>query len=363
MIVPLINDSYTETFNSLFQNLLKNKIVDAILVPQAVHNKKSYAHTLVKDPEKIEFAEPFMPFMMTNGAKAVSALTAWDPEEKIGVVLRGCEIRTMIELAKFKQANLEQLFIIGIDCLGTVEAQIFESKITDGEEFNTTEFLQARVDGNNAELRQSCQVCKDVVPEKVDLSIGFIGTDIGKSFFIDGADEVLEKVGLEGKTDEGREKAVADVRADRDKLYTDFLAGLKKRFPTIDALLEEFARCKRCYNCRVECPICFCKECVFITKIFQHKPDQYLRWAERKGATKIPADTLLFHLTRLNHMVVSCVECGFCSSACPHDLPVYELFQYMAHDVQAVFDYHPGENVKDDPPLNTFREKELESVA
>ncbi len=362
MIVPLINNSYTETFNTFFQNLLKKKVVDALLVPQAVHNKKSYAHTLVKDPAKIQFAEPFLPFLMTNGAKAVSALTAWDPGEKIGIVLRGCEIRTMIELAKFKQVNLDQVFLIGVDCLGTVESATFESKIADGAEFNTAEFLQERLDGKDEELRKSCQACKDIVPENVDMSIGFIGTDAGKTVFIQGSPEVLEQLGMDGPDAANREKAVAGIREDRKKKYTAYVADLKKRFSTIDEMLEEFARCKRCYNCRVECPICFCKECVFITKIFQHKPDQYLRWAERKGATKIPADTLLFHLTRLNHMVVSCVECGFCSSACPHGLPVYELFQYMANDVQAVFDYHPGESVKDDPPLNTFREKELESV-
>ena len=109
-----------------------------------------------------------------------------------------------------------------------------------------------------------------------------------------------------------------------------------------------------------ECPICYCKECVFLTNVFEHRPEQYLKWAQRKGAIKLPYETLLFHLTRLNHMVFSCIECGLCSSACPNDLPVYDLFQYMGKDVQALFEYVPGIKLEDEPPVCTFREVELE---
>jgi formate dehydrogenase subunit beta len=54
------------------------------------------------------------------------------------------------------------------------------------------------------------------------------------------------------------------------------------------------------------------------------------------------------------------VGCGQCSSACPNDLPVYELFQYVGKEVQKIFDYNPGISVEDEPPITTFREKELD---
>ena len=40
-------------------------------------------------------------------------------QEKLGVVLRSCEIRALVELVKFQQAKLDNALIIGVDCLGT----------------------------------------------------------------------------------------------------------------------------------------------------------------------------------------------------------------------------------------------------
>jgi len=187
--------------------------------------------------------------------------------------------------------------------------------------------------------------------------------DISQGIYISTSDEVATKLGLENqKNDQKREKLVSDITAEKTKLKNKFIKDLQKKFKSIDALLNEFALCKRCYNCRSECPICFCKECIFLTNIFEHKPEQYLRWANRKGAIRLPYDTLLFHLTRLNHMVSSCVNCGQCSSACPNGLPVLELFQYIGKDVQDLFEYLPGQDPAEEPPVLTFKENELEPV-
>lgn len=64
------------------------------------------------------------------------------------------------------------------------------------------------------------------------------------------------------------------------------------------------------------------------TAALEHEPERYLRDAGRKGATRLLADTLLFHLTRLNHMSTSCVGCGMCESACPSDIPLTVLFTH-----------------------------------
>jgi len=361
VFLPLKDGKLTETMNQFFRSLLEKKIVDALIVPQAILGGKSCAQTLVRDPSKITHATPFLPVLMNSGAKLVSSLTAWDPGQKLGVVLRSCEIRALIELAKFKQAHLDPLFIIGVDCLGTVESRVFEEMLGDDHDFKIEAYLSDLVSGNGKELRKACQVCCYPSPENVDMNLGFIGIDSNKGIYINTNEEIANTLGIESESDAAeREKVLASIVASKKKKYDEFLTEIRKRFKSIPELLNEFARCKRCYNCRVECPICFCKECVFITNIIDHKPAQYLRWAERKGAMKLPADTLLFHMTRLNHMVASCVECGMCSSACPNQLPVFDLFMYVGKDVQALFDYVPGMHVDDDPPLNTFKEKELE---
>ncbi|MFQ6001209.1 MAG: 4Fe-4S dicluster domain-containing protein, partial [Anaerolineae bacterium] len=124
-------------------------------------------------------------------------------------------------------------------------------------------------------------------------------------------------------------------------------------------LLAQFSTCIRCHNCTVACPICYCKECLFRTSTFEHESDRYLRWAQRKGAIQMPTDTLLFQLTRLNHMVTSCVGCGMCESACPSDIPLTTIFRAVGQEVQAMFDYLPGRSLEDELPLATFKEDEL----
>jgi formate dehydrogenase subunit beta len=87
-----------------------------------------------------------------------------------------------------------------------------------------------------------------------------------------------------------------------------------------------------------------------------------MNWARRKGAYRLPADTALFHLTRLNHMVLSCIGCGMCTSDCPAELPVGVVFRAIGQETQQVFAYEPGRDVEEPLPLITFQEDEWMDV-
>ncbi len=65
-----------------------------------------------------------------------------------------------------------------------------------------------------------------------------------------------------------------------------------------------------------------------------------------------------FHLTRLNHMALSCIGCGMCSEACPAELPVGMVFRAIGQRLQAAFDYAPGRSLEDPLPLITFKADE-----
>ena len=131
---------------------------------------------------------------------------------------------------------------------------------------------------------------------------------------------------------------------------------------SLEKLTTYFSACVNCYNCRVACPVCYCRECVFVTDVFQHEPFQYVQWSQRRGGIKLPTDTLFYHLTRLAHMSMACVGCGQCSNACPNDIPVMELFRCIAYQTQAAFDYQPGLDVDQKPPLSEFKETEFEEI-
>ncbi len=148
----------------------------------------------------------------------------------------------------------------------------------------------------------------------------------------------------------------------RMKYRDDMFVRTREATDNLEKLTAYFATCVNCYNCRVACPVCYCKECVFVTDVFNHDPSRYLWWATRKGIIKMPTDTLFFHITRLAHMSTACVGCGQCSNACPNDIPVMELFRTIARDTQQAFDYAAGENIEQDPPLSVFHEQEFEEV-
>ena len=110
------------------------------------------------------------------------------------------------------------------------------------------------------------------------------------------------------------------------------------------------------------CPVCYCKTCLFKSPTFDHDPAKLRGWANRKGVYRLPPDTMLFHMTRLNHMVLSCVGCGLCTSGCMADLPVGLVFRTIGQQVQEEFDYVPGRDVDEPLPMISFREEEWTEV-
>jgi formate dehydrogenase subunit beta len=50
-----------------------------------------------------------------------------------------------------------------------------------------------------------------------------------------------------------------------------------------------------------------------------------------------------------------------CDSACPNNLPVSNLFALIGSDLQGMFEYVPGRNLEEEPPVSAFREEELQT--
>ena len=216
-------------------------------------------------------------------------------------------------------------------------------------------------------LSSACRACEYPVPENADLFIGLFGMDIKKQLLLSALTEkgsaLLEKLSYpESEQPPEREETVSAIISSRMEFRDKMFNAVHEATNCLEKLSAYFANCINCYNCRVACPVCYCKECVFNTDVFDHDPFQYLQWARRKGSIKMPTDTGFYHITRLTHISLACVGCGQCSNACPNDIPVMELFKYISRITQASFAYEAGKDINQPPPLSVFKEEEYFDV-
>jgi formate dehydrogenase subunit beta len=371
-MIPVENGNLLAGLREFLRQVLARPEIAAVLVPCQLPMKAMVMPTLVSDPERLTAANPLAPAFPLNAARMVSRLTRKEAGGTIVAVMRSCEIRAFVELVKLRQARHEELIIVGIDCLGAYATKDFLKFVDTDVEALTGRFVESALGGQDGavdevRLAPACEVCTDFVPNGADLVIGLLGADTGGALPLTAVTEAGETLLAQldlpaGKLPEGREAAVADLVEKRRAQREAMGEATRALTDSLEKLTTYLAACVNCYNCRVACPVCYCRECVFVTDVFDHEPCQYLGWAHRKGAVKMPTDTVFYHLTRLAHIGTACVGCGQCSNACPNDIPLAQLFITASAPVQEAFDYHPGRSLDEKPPLAEFREKEFEEV-
>jgi len=359
------DDNIVAALRAFLGALLTSGQIDALLVPCRVGAGDAIVHTLIEEVAALSSCDPLAPAMPANGASLVSRLTVTDTGRQLGVVLRSCELRALIELTKLHQINMDHVTTIGVDCLGTYEVPDYAAMKRAG--LDPDSIWNGAASGEPAlvedyQTRIACQMCEHPTADSADIRIGLIGFDYPRQALIESNKDLLLPLEMQKAESPERQKVVNGLKARRVVARDAALSAWRDKVSDIPSLLEQLSSCIRCHNCMVVCPICYCKECIFRTPTFDHDPEQYFRWADRKGALRMPADTLLFHLTRLNHMATSCIGCGMCDSACPSQLPVTTMFRAVAERVQALFDYEAGRSLDEELPLATFREDELHAL-
>lgn len=355
------NNNPLEATRNFLRTLFDRKIVDALLVPvQGAHNTVMPA--LIKHPTRLDRADPFAPVMAFNSAQLVSMLTREFADQKIGVVLRSCEIRALIELVKFNQAKLDRTIIIGVDCLGTYTMPDYAQTLKESPDIENR-LLQNAKHGKADEFafRSACTMCEYPAPNHADIVIGFIGVDSAQALAIEMRDDLAQQLGIASDKSfaSSRETVLANLIAAHTATRDAIVKQFHERMRSNGGFASYFADCLECTNCMTACPICYCKECFFRTANAERTPRELLRTAERFGALAMPPDALLFQMTRLNHMATSCVGCGMCEAACPHNIPLTAMFRAVGSRVQRIFTYEPGRDLNEKPPFMEFKQNEL----
>ncbi len=339
---------------AVLAELLDKELARAALVPVR-RSGGVVKQTLVSDPAQLDDVDPFAPVVWSSSAKLVSKLTFERADETIAVVLRSCEVRGLVELCKLNQGSTDSLLLIGMDCLGRLENRDFLA-------------LGAGPDDEavpSDDVVPTCRACELPVAACVDIRLCTVGVEVEGGLVLEAVTEAgvaaLERLALaelDGPPS-GRDEAVAALLEERSRFAEALLAEFVEQTKDVGGLEAAVAACNGCYNCRVACPVCYCRECVFNTDTFRHDGERYLAWSGKHGQLEMPTDTVFYHLTRMLHVGALCVGCGQCTSACPNDVPVAQLLITAARKVQERFGYTPGLDPDVPQPLAVFADDEL----
>jgi formate dehydrogenase subunit beta len=366
--IPVENKDTLAAVQVFLRKLFESGLVDAIYVPLESEAGIPIP-ALVTDPVLLEDANPLLPAMPINGARAIAALTHHKAPARIGIVLRPCELRALIELVKLQQASLENVILISLDCLGTYEISDYTNSQKAGT-FDLDAYLIAVRDGSELstdqiKLRPACRMCVQPNPVNAEITIELFGESLEAGIPVTMSAEFAEKLGYATdlpRSGDTRLAVLTQLIESRRQVREKEISAIRDHLEADGGIAGLFSTCIRCHNCMTVCPICYCKTCLFKTAAFDHPPEHYFKLARRKGGTRLLGDMLLFHMTRLNHMSASCVSCGMCTSACPADIPVGAIFSAIGAKVQAAFDYVPGRSVDETLPLITFQADEWTEI-
>ena len=328
------------TIQTFLGEVWRRAALTGMLAPLHVPGGAGVTPRLMRSPDQLLGVDPCAPVMASNSASLVAHLARERPNERLGVVLRPCEVRTLVEISKRGSFTLDRLLIIGVDCLATcsVDEYTERAEAAGGVDRLTHETLQSARDRGVVphHYRRACRICTAPVPEEVDLSVGILGLATRRLILVTArADELVDRLRLdaisEGVAPEAFLEAHAWMRsnlaAQRTRSRERMLKALATDLPAdVDGLVTLLESCAPCQECMDACPI-------FVD-------DPLLR-----------VDQGTLSRDDLSRWLVSCVGCGMCEEACPQDRPLTLIFNRINQQLAGAFDYTPGRSVSEKLPL------------
>ncbi len=290
----------TEAIQAEAQRVLGDGTVTAV-IGYAAARRKGSAQPIVISQADDAARLIFTPACVNNLAVYLTKAKKEIPRNgRIGIVVKGCDLKALVGLMGESQLKRENLYLIGIPCSGVLASTI-----------------QPDTELTADTLASKCRECDAHQPTGCD----FVPPQL-------------------------------PVAPELEKKYQAEISRLEALTPAERWAYwkEQFAKCIKCYACRQVCPFCFCEQCL----CDRNKPQMV-------ETTPRPAGNTAWHIVRAMHLAGRCAGCAECERVCPMDIPLNLLNRKMAKELKELFDYEAGFEVNDKGPLTMFTEKDDQS--
>ena len=351
---------------ALLIHLLRNGIVDAVSAVRRGADIYDASLIITADPAEIASCGGSLYCGTLLSAKLLMRYVQENPGQRLAVVVKGCDAKAIIELAKRNLFDLDEILLIGLNCSGTIspltarrmiasrfslDPDLVESiGFSRGMCIVRTPDRTVRVPVDELEMdgygrRSCCQRCLTRIPRQCDLVCGdwgVIGEHAEKTTFV----EVCSRKGAQVLDSSIQTGDIIVESADpagilaRERVEEAMLAMSRKnrgdQFSQVSGgdqilreMMQEMSRCIKCYQCTEACPLCICESCRI------KKP-----WLVKPGQVPPP---FMFHLIRVSHIADSCINCGQCEERCPMDIRNSLFMNALQAELELMFGYAPGE--------------------
>jgi formate dehydrogenase subunit beta len=369
---------------SLLKFALESKRVDAVVAVKAREgNRYDGTPVLITEPEKVIETMGALHSSSPNIARLLTEYLDGASGLKIAVVVKPCDAKALIELAKRTQINLDNLLLIGLNCTGTLPSAKAKTMMKEKFEVDPADVVGEDIEDNvltitlkngsekKEELakleeqgygrRENCRRCEINIPAIADIACGKWGTTNRETTFIEinsekGSEFVQAAIENGCIMVEQPSAASIEDRKQKDQAATALAKQWQEKdFSSLEKMggderfkywFNQFGQCIKCYGCRDACPICYCKDCMLEPERGFVPPGE------------IPPD-VMFPMVRITHVMDSCVNCGQCQDVCAMEIPISRLIFFLNKKISDIFQYEPGMDVTKLPPLRTITDQEL----
>lgn len=351
-----------EDFFEILKALIREKMADKVISGETKRNRFQVSPILESDPQKLENFPLSSLFIynfdrINSASKFLHKKAGGALNEKIAMIGHPADARALVELAKRLQVNLDNIFTIVFENIGTIQGGDMVKLLKDEgiepenvvDDFLTeTEYLLKLKDGSIKKYPLGKKI--DITPndkradvkkldDNFDLAVTWItlepfshqlavrtGSEKGRDLF---SKLNIKKVELDTTKLDALLKKQAEImkkaREQKEKDVKEYLIRPDR--------IKELAKCTMCGVCINACPVCFCTDCVL-----------------QKQRKEKDIDMLSYQMTRVAHVGDSCVNCGKCDQNCPTNLPLSLYFYSVTEKVKKQFKYETGMNKKEPIP-------------